>query len=220
MATVRASAGQLIFKTLDWGMSLESISGRDINGDGEPDLVFVGYSGGAHCCWTYWIVSLGGRPGLIKKIENERTAEFKPTGPNGRIEVWTFDGAFDYFDDFSHAETVFPDVVLRIEGHSVRDVSADHRDFFDHAISNTRARLTPEVVQKSKSFAVHSSEIRSYEGDVLKIVFAYLYGGRPREAWRALDDYWPEHDVQHIKQVILHDRAYGVLRYVTLRPSG
>ena len=57
----------MIFKTLDWGMSLESISGRDINGDGEPDLVFVGYSGGAHCCWTYWIVSLGGRPGLIKK---------------------------------------------------------------------------------------------------------------------------------------------------------
>ena len=99
VATVRSASGRIVFRTSDWDISLESISGKDVNGDGQPDIVFVGYSGGAHCCWTYWIVSLGTQPGLIKKIENERAAEFKPTGPNGRIEMWTLDGAFDYFDD-------------------------------------------------------------------------------------------------------------------------
>src|SRR5262249_55005341 len=34
----------------------------DVNGDGVSDLIVEAYSGGAHCCWTYYVVQLGPNP--------------------------------------------------------------------------------------------------------------------------------------------------------------
>jgi hypothetical protein len=36
--------------TIDWVSRLDSVSGQDITGDGNPDLVVERYSGGASCC--------------------------------------------------------------------------------------------------------------------------------------------------------------------------
>jgi hypothetical protein len=206
----------LVFSTIDHNVSLDSVSGQDVNGNGKHDLVFIGYSGGAHCCWTYWIISLGERPGLIAKIYNQRGVSFEPTGPNNSIEMWALDGSFDYFDGFrfSHAETVFPTVVLRLEGKTIRDVSAEHRDEYDSQIVRAREKLPPEAVQRWKPTDAASPEICEYEDKILTIVFAYLYSGRPDAAWQALADYWPPGDAQRIKEVIMKDRKAGVLRYV------
>lgn len=205
----------LVFSTRDHNLSLDSVSGQDVNDDGQPDIVFIGYSGGAHCCWTYWIVSLGMHPGLIRKIYNERGISFHPTGPNKGVEMWALDGSFDYFDGFrfSHAETVFPTVVLRLDGRNFRDVSAEHCDEYDSQIADARAKLPPEIVRRGRSDPA-AVEIRDYEDNVLTIVFAYLYSGRPDAAWQALADYWPPGDAQRIKEVIMKDRKAGVLRYV------
>ncbi len=96
LVTVRTRSGHVVFRGEDFGISIGA-DNLDINGDGHPDLVIEGYSGGAHCCWTYWIISLGDPPGLIKRIKNERGAEFE-RARTGKVEIWTLDGGFDYFD--------------------------------------------------------------------------------------------------------------------------
>ena len=50
-AQVFNSHHKLVFSAADWGFSIV-LNGQDVNGDGSPDLVLEGYSGGLHCCWT------------------------------------------------------------------------------------------------------------------------------------------------------------------------
>ena len=47
---------------------------------------------------------------------------------------------------------------------------------------------------------------------ILELVFAYLYSGRKKEAWAALNEMWPSGDVDRIRNAIsdLHDR--GILK--------
>jgi hypothetical protein len=214
-----------VFQATDRVMSTDEISGKDINGDGQPEAVFVGYSGGApeagslaqgaHL-WTYWIVSLGHQPGLLKQLSNQTTIEFRETA-DGHIDFWTGDGAFDDFDCLSHAETVFPTVFLRLQGREVHDVGPEHWDDYANQIAEARRRITAEELQR---FRESKNEDEMCEGDpratmpkVLTIVFADLYGGREQEAWKALDEMWPPTDKDRIRKLILQKRAEGMLRY-------
>jgi len=61
-ASVTSPNGKIVYSTNDWGAEIDHVTGKDVNGDGEPDAVLVSYSGGAHCCWTYHIISLGKKP--------------------------------------------------------------------------------------------------------------------------------------------------------------
>lgn len=59
-----ASKGREVYRLCDgrlWlgtpGTELNSIG--DVTGDQIPDLIFSSYTGGAHCCWTLYLVQLG-----------------------------------------------------------------------------------------------------------------------------------------------------------------
>ncbi len=226
-AQVFSSQGR-VFQATDYAMSADEISGKDLNGDGKPDAVFLGYSGGApapeagsgsqgtHCCMTYWIVSLGDRPGLLKEVSNETAIRFRET-TDGHLDLWTGDGAFDYFDCLSHAETVFPTVSLRLQGRQLKDVGAEHWDDYANQIVEARRRTTAEELRQFRE-AKNQDELcegnpRATMPNVLAIVFATLYGGREAEAWKALDEMWPPADKKRIRQLILQKRAEGILRY-------
>jgi hypothetical protein len=214
-AQVFSSQGP-VFQATDHAMSIDDVSGKDINGDGKPDVVFEGYSGEAHCCWTYWVVSLGDRPGLLKEVHNQTATSFRET-TDGHIDFWTGDGAFDDFDCLSHAETVFPTVFLRLQGRELKDVGAEHWDDYVNQVAQARKNLTAD---ESRQFREAKNQDELCEGNpratipkVLTIVFADLYGGREEEAWKALDAMWPAADKGRIRQLILQKRKEGILRY-------
>jgi hypothetical protein len=215
-----------VFQAADLTMSMDEISGKDINGDGQPEAVFVGYSGGAQPeagslpqgvhRWTYWIVSLGHAPGLLRELSNQTTIGFRETA-DGHIDLWTGDGAFDYFDCLSHAETVFPTVFLRLQGRELHDVGPEHWEDYANQIEEARRRLTAEELREFREFKnedeICEGNLRPTIPKVLTIVFASLYGGKEQEAWKALDEMWPPTDNQRIRKLILQKRAEGMLRY-------
>ncbi|HEV8384532.1 MAG TPA: hypothetical protein VGQ11_06650, partial [Candidatus Acidoferrales bacterium] len=167
-------------------------------------------------CWTYWVVSAGAHPGLLLNIENERPIEFR-RDKYGRYEMWTYDGAFDYFDELSHAETVFPRVILGLEGRDLVNLNVKHRSAYDKEIRDARKNLTP-----SKIAALRSAKNPYYDQletsiTVLTIVLAQLYGGREREGWKTLEQMWPSHDVARLTALIKKTRAEGVLAYLPPR---
>jgi hypothetical protein len=76
--------------------TLNDLSGTDINGDGLPDLVVSAWSGGAHCCYSSGVYSVGEdvKPVLALTTGNCGPGEFEDLDGNGTREFVTCDDRF------------------------------------------------------------------------------------------------------------------------------
>ena len=76
--------------------TLSDLSGTDINGDGLPDLVVSAWSGGAHCCYSSGVYSVGEdvKPVLALTTGNCGPGEFEDLDGNGTREFVTCDDRF------------------------------------------------------------------------------------------------------------------------------
>lgn len=207
--------GDVIFSEHDWGFSI-GVAGYDVNGDGIPDVVLEAYSGGAHCCWTFYVISLGSKPGLITKFENNHDAAFFWNKENRRIEIATRDGNFDYFDGLCHACTPLPLVYLRLDGRTLLDISSQYLTEYDEMIAENRKALTTDELRRLRDLKTNPSDAAGPDGTVAKalmIVLAYLYSGREAQAREALHSMWPPFDQERMWKLIQETRRDGVLCY-------
>jgi hypothetical protein len=220
-AVLRSSDGREVFTASDVGITLNPISGASVTNDGVRSLVLEGFSGGAHCCWTYWIVSLGQSPGLVREIRNQTGMAFERQH-NSNVVMRTGDGAFDYFDDLPHADAPMPTVYLQLQGRALKDVSAQFASEYDAAIAETRRLLTADRIDAfraepppGRDSAEKNLESMETKSLVLSIVLAYLYSGREQQAWNTLDEMWPAADRERIANLVVETRAKGILSQTT-----
>ena len=63
-AAIYNSGGRVVFRTTGFSVVFdENYTGRDFDGDGKGDVVFITDTGGGmHCCWAYDVVSLSPKP--------------------------------------------------------------------------------------------------------------------------------------------------------------
>lgn len=87
----------------------------DCTGDGEPDLIIEGFSGGAHCCTTFAVLQLGAKARSLGVIEAGNAAYWRQTATPGVLEMLGADYTFDYWL-VPHVESPAPTVVLRWDG--------------------------------------------------------------------------------------------------------
>ncbi|HMC31683.1 MAG TPA: hypothetical protein VKL99_12675 [Candidatus Angelobacter sp.] len=183
--------------------------------NGSPDLVLEGYSGAAHCCWTYHIISLGAEPGLLVRFENERGAGFAIDAGSGNMEIRALDGAFDYFDQMSHAASPFPKVYLRLQGKKLIEINQEHLADYDRDIHKWQLEISGKDLSVFRQ-AENREEKYGFEDTAflaLQIVLAYLYSGREAQARKALEEMWPSFDQDRIWKLIFDRRSKGILRY-------
>ena len=82
---------------IDQASAIEALTGTDINGDGNPEVIIETYSGGAHCCFGTQVYSLGKQPKLIlKKPESNAGGQFEDLDGDGIYEFITYDDIFAY----------------------------------------------------------------------------------------------------------------------------
>jgi hypothetical protein len=100
---------------------------RDLDGDGEPEAIVGGFTGGAHCCVLALVYRWNGS-GYATFENNFRDPGYRlvDLDHNGRYEFRTADARFAFLYG-SFAESVFPIQTLRFEGTGFADVTDEFR---------------------------------------------------------------------------------------------
>lgn len=196
----------------EWALSVDPISGTDLNGDGSPKIVLSGYTGGLHCCYAYEIVSLGRTPEVLHTFQNPVPITFEKRA-DGAAVIRAPDGVFNFFM-LPPDQAVMPQLVLRPEGNNLVDVSAQYPEVYDQEIEQMRSKITPEELEKFRASNYHEklfSDQFPTVHNVLAIVLDYVYSGREEKAWQTLDEMWPANDVGRVKSLIRERRRRGML---------
>ncbi len=204
-ASLVSSTGEKQELMRDKEVSVYQGTGEDILGDGNPSLVLEGFSGGAHCCYTYKIVSLGERSDSVGPIQNQSPFFFFQD-PVGQFRIMTSDGAFGNFDGLCYDCSPFPRVVLKADRNGFHDVGSQFAEQYDSEIALARAKIPEDEVRKFQQ-----SDFKDARSVVLEVVFSYLYSGREDQAWQTLNEMWPSADRERIKNLITATRAKGIL---------
>ena len=205
----------------DWALSINRLSGTDINGDGKPELIVQGYSGGAHCCYTYRIISLSSGLPLIREIHDQVPVLFVRRDA-GSTEIHAGDGVFDYFL-LPHSDSVIPQIFLRLDGDKLVDISGEHVAEYDKQIEKAHSELGAADLDKLRKSTYNQNMLIDQlptVKKVLTIVLNYLYSGREDQAWLALGEMWPPADVERVKKLILERRSRGLLSQVAQKSEG
>ena len=92
---------------------ISDVTGQDVNRDRQPDLIVSDWSGGAHCCYTTTVYSVGSEVRQILSLGtgNCGPGTFEDLDEDGRLEFITCDDAWAYAY-CSFADSPLPRVVF------------------------------------------------------------------------------------------------------------
>jgi hypothetical protein len=217
------------------------ISGRDVNGDGKPDVVIETHRTAGQCCYTYSILTPGGNPPLVRQITTTPPLVFEERGSEGKVEIATHDFAFVGIEGLGESDSPRPLVVFRLRGNTLYNVSPAYWPEYQREVEvakNSLSRSAQDLLigrnnsgggtsvggagggGKPKELSpAEERQLLDAKGAVLTMVVNYLYGGRGEEAWKTIREMWTDRDKDRIRQAILLSRSRGVLSEVNRMPA-
>jgi hypothetical protein len=199
--------------------------GADL-GFGEPVVAFDTRKSVHDRRSTYEIWALEKSPRLLRALDGGDTYRAVDADFNRYIAIWTTDAsAAEGIDGLTYSDyTSPPTIILRFERGNLVDVSAWYRAQYDAQIKELRSNLTPGASAKFKrsdgelkfGSVVPAGwvELQKTKAAVVEIIWAYLYSGRPAQAWAELQNAWPPSDEAQIKRAIIAARSRGFDRQV------
>lgn len=171
------------FSNTDWGWGtfLSLYQCVDINHDGQLEAVVLYGSGGAHCCFNYFIYKKEkSQLKLVKNIflGNESRLVFKDINNDGIMEILTFNDSLAYFDKLCYACLPRLPLIICQNNNVFTDCSANFPEIIDKEIQATL---------KDKG-----SIDDDWKGIALKYLALHIIKGREAEGWRGVKKYYPQ----------------------------
>ncbi len=190
------SAGQVVFRTNGYSVVLdEAQTGKDFDGDGQPDVVFrTDTGGGNHCCWGYIVFSLSPKPHKLFEIPMQGRIEFKKD-KDGKMEIWKVTpGPYGFT---SMARIPFAVKVLRVREGKLADATPEFcGNILSEASEDYKAEqllLTPDNLKKLKTTGSGDGDNEDTVSALLSRALQCVFCGRFDEAMKELD-LWPAAD--------------------------
>ncbi len=197
----------------DWNnFKVESLLGK-----GSKQLIIEQYSGGAHCCWTYFILDLSANLHVIYDdsiySDLERDMVFKDIDGDGVTEIIRPVGIFDYFAYLSHVESPFPLVVLKYsdERHRYAVANKLFKKFLMSGMDESIAAVRECHSDTSSDKAADTSETcyspERARGDrcfpeILSVMLQYIYAGDRDTGWAFFDKWYSGIDKEDMRTKI------------------
>ena len=160
--------------------------GTDMTGDGTPNILVTSYSGGAHCCYTYHIYSIGNEFRKIDELEvGDATISFLNVDEDPDLEAESADYNFVYWYT-SFASTPAPRIVFKFRDDKYRIAPE----------LMWRAPISEGVLER-EALALRKNGQRERHGNqphdprLWGIMLDLIYTGHFERARRFLDEAWP-----------------------------
>jgi hypothetical protein len=156
-------------------------TGRDVNGDRQPDVVVSAWSGGAHCCYTTSVYSIGttARPLLTLESGDCGTGPFEDFDGDGLLEVTTCDPVWGY-QYCAFAFSPLPPVVYAYDAGQGR-----YRPATPRFAARFRGEIDTSLADARAHFAAADRETMLDKCTALRPALQMMYTGRVDEG-RAL----------------------------------
>lgn len=171
-----------------WGVTDYSVvPGTDVNADGVPDVTLWDWSGGAHCCFTVTVLSLGDSARVLAELPTrDAGARFTNLDDDPALEVETAEHVFAYWPG-SFASSAAPRVALDWEGERlVSSAALTHRAVdADSALAVARTLRLELDWSDSGLHAERAAE-------VFRGVLELFYAGHPSLGLEYLSLAWPD----------------------------
>ena len=165
--------------------------GKDITGQGQPDLLISEWKGGANCCLILHIFEIGTSFRKIADID----AEFGDQGPHfvhltkePGLQIQIYDWTFaNWHSDF--ADSPAPRVILRYQNDGYRVAPG---------LMHTPGIDSKELAARVESIKGASKDLRGAWPDaeippqLWGTMLALMYSGHRSAAWQFLDATWPQ----------------------------
>jgi hypothetical protein len=165
--------------------------GKDISGDGQPDLVVSQWSGGANCCLTLHIFEIGKRfrkIGAIDAAYGDQGPHFVHLGDQRGLQIQIYDWTFaNWHSDF--AQSPAPRVIFSYQRGAYRIAPA--LMFTPRADMNDVAAKIQQVRDETKSLRGSWPDANIPPllwGTMLDLI----YSGHRLLAWQVVEMAWPK----------------------------
>jgi hypothetical protein len=189
--------------------TIEPTSGQDLTGDSTPEIVASTWSGGAHCCYSTAIYSVGRDVRSLLTIEtgNCGPGELQDLDADGRMEVVTCDDRWAY-EYCSFAESPMPRVVFAYN---------TTRGAYEIATPRYAARFRADVATQT----LEARKRMEQEGGkdpgadkctVLQPALSLIYTGQLDEGRRLIRDLYRGADVDAFEREVIESARASRLR--------
>ncbi len=182
----------------EWVVDIGDLSGKDITGEGNPDIIIQTFSGGAHCCFDTFVYDLGSRlveiPIPPSPGGNYPPGCFRDLDEDGIYEFVHHDDSFAYrYCGYAGSAKVL--VVLKYDpGMGYIPASPEFAYLYKEDIE----LHTTWAEQAGKEIALEGWD-KTSKCSVLPLILDYLYSGSIEMAWEALYRYYAFEDVEEFR---------------------
>ena len=155
----------------------------DVTGDGVIDLVVFGWSGGAHGCFTAWVLSLGDEFRVAAKIPGwNEEPQFRQLDDDTALETVVQDASFDYWP-MAHGDAPFVNVALDWRGDGYQPSAGLT------ALLQVDDEEAGEIATRLRNSGGWQYPYQAW-GEVFRHILRMLYAGRMTEASDFIEAAW------------------------------
>ncbi|MCP4541647.1 MAG: hypothetical protein GY832_31325 [Chloroflexi bacterium] len=186
---VTISADDQILAQIEMVWGFGALTGDDITGEGNPDVIIETFTGGAHCCFSTIVYDLGSTlTQVLKTRESNCGGGFEDLDGDAILEFVTCDDLFAYvYCPYAASPTV--QAVLQYDpAQGYVPVSSSFPHLYTEAIAQHTEMARNAVPEELGEWD------QTTKCAVLPLILDYLYSGQTDQAWTKLNELYHHSD--------------------------